>query len=100
MTSPLQAKDDQWRKRRANASVPVFDPGMSPPGTDAEAGGAPAAGGGQAGRTETGEGRRPLPIIPEGETGGGLRAPPKVWYAIAVAVALLFALVAAISVFR
>ena len=40
MSNPLQTKDEQWRER-PNGATPVFDPGLSPLGTDAEAGGAP-----------------------------------------------------------
>lgn len=41
MTKLLQDKEDQWRDR-PNGATPVFDPGLSPMGTDAEAGGARA----------------------------------------------------------
>ncbi|QTC90265.1 hypothetical protein [Brevundimonas goettingensis] len=41
MTRLLQDKDEHWRKR-PNGATPVFDPGLSPLGTDSEAGGARA----------------------------------------------------------
>lgn len=86
MTHPLQAKDDQWRNRKANASVPVFDPGMSPLGTDDEAGGASAPTPSQAGGD-----RPPLPATPGTRLDSGVRAPPKAWYigAAVLVVALL-----------
>lgn len=85
MANPLQTKDDQWRNRRENGSVPVFDPGLSPLGTDDEAGGArastePAP---QPPRTD----RRPLPSSPEGS--GGVRATPRFWYVAAAAIVLV-----------
>jgi hypothetical protein len=89
MTHPLQTKDDQWRNRKANASVPVFDPGLSPLGTDDEAGGAPAP------RPETqGEARPPLPANPGARLDTGVRAPPRAWY-IAAAVLIVALLVVA-----
>lgn len=84
MSHPLQAKDDQWRNRKANASVPVFDPGLSPPGTDEEAGGAHAPAP-SAGNRE----RPPLPATPGASPGRGLRAPPALWYAAAAVLALV-----------
>lgn len=82
MSDPLQAKDDQWRNRRANSSAPVFDPGLSPPGTDEEAGGARAA---KAPHDQAE--RPPLPTAPD--VGGGVRLTPRFWYAVAAAIALL-----------
>jgi hypothetical protein len=82
MTNSLQAKDDQWRDRE-NASVPVFDPGMSPLGTDEEAGGAsPVA------KPADDRPRAPMPATPPASN-GGLRLPPRVWYAFAAALIAL-----------
>lgn len=58
MTKLLQDKDDQWRSR-PNGATPIFDPGLSAPGTDDEAGGARAP----AARTET-TASPPLPATP------------------------------------
>lgn len=93
MTNPLQAKDDQWRNRKENASVPVFDPGMSPLGTDDEAGGAPAQ---PAAERDAGVGgeRSPLPATPGTRLDSGVRAPPRAWYAAAAALALVLLIVA------
>jgi hypothetical protein len=87
MTNPLQAKDDQWRDRRENGSVPVFDPGLSPLGTDDEAGGARAPVDAAATQSD----RTPLPSSPEGV--GGVRATPAFWYAAAAAIVLVLAVV-------
>lgn len=84
MASPLQIKDDQWRNRRANGSVPVFDPGLSPLGTDDEAGGAPAS----SDPAPEAADRRPLPATPEGS--GGVRATPRFWYVAAAVIVLVF----------
>ena len=92
MTNPLQSKDDQWRDRRENASVPVFDPGLSPPGTDEEAGGARAATPSDSGRART-----PMPATPRSSNGGGLRLTPRVWYAIAAALVVLLLIVGWLS---
>lgn len=89
MANPLQTKDDQWRHRRENGSVPVFDPGLSPLGTDDEAGGARAPIG-PAPQPQSND-RHPLPSSPEDS--GGVRATPKFWYA-AVAVIVLVLLAA------
>lgn len=83
MASPLQTKDDQWRNRRANGSVPVFDPGLSPLGTDDEAGGAPTP---VDTASQTAD-RRPLPATPEGS--GGVRATPRAWYIAAAVIVLM-----------
>ena len=91
MSKLLQEKDDQWRNRRRNGSVPVFDPGMSPLGTDDEAGGASAV------PAKESPARPPLPQYPRG--GQGLRAPPRFWYLLAGALVVLLAAVAAWSAF-
>jgi hypothetical protein len=93
MTNPLQAKDDQWRNRKENASVPVFDPGMSPLGTDDEAGGARAAPV-MDGAAQTGAERPPLPATPGARLDTGVRAPPRAWYAAAAVLALVLLIVA------
>ncbi|HEX8661554.1 MAG TPA: hypothetical protein VF686_06780 [Brevundimonas sp.] len=87
MSRPLQDKDDQWRGERPNGAVPIFDPGMSPLGTDDEAGGAPSTV-----RTPDPDSwrREPLPTSPD-RNGAGLRLTPRVWYAAAVAVVILLA---------
>jgi len=77
MANPLQTKDDQWRNRRENGSVPVFDPGLSPLGTDDEAGGARASA--QPTPQPEASERDPLPSSPEGSA--GVRATPRFWYA-------------------
>ena len=83
MANPLQTKDDQWRHRRENGSVPVFDPGLSPLGTDDEAGGARAP----TDAAPVSSDRSPMPSSPEGS--GGVRATPKFWYAAAAVIVLL-----------
>jgi len=85
MSRLLQEKDDQWRGRRPNGATPVFDPGLSPLGTDDEAGGAPARAG-----TSSDHGARqaPLPTSPD-RNAPGLRLSPTVWYAVALALVLL-----------
>ena len=92
MTHPLQSKDDQWRDRRQNASVPVFDPGLSPLGTDEEAGGARAATPSDSDRP-----RDPMPATPQSSNGGGVRLTPRVWYAVAAAVIVLLLIVGWLS---
>lgn len=83
MANPMQSKDDHWRSR-PNGASPVFDPGLSPPGTDAEAGGAAATG------SASGEDapRSPLPTSPK-QGGVGFRAPPRFWYALAAVILVL-----------
>ena len=85
MANPLQTKDDRWRHRRENGSVPVFDPGLSPLGTDEEAGGAraPTEPDTPLQATE----RRPMPATPEGS--GGIRATPRFWYTAAAVIVLV-----------
>ena len=92
MTHPLQAKDDQWRDRRENGSVPVFDPGLSPPGTDEEAGGAPAAMPSDSARS-----REPMPATPRSSDGGGVRLPPRVWYVVAAGIVVILLVVGWLS---
>ena len=89
MSSPLQSKDDNWRSR-PNGATPVSDPGLSPPGTDEEAGGAPAA-------PVSGESRprSPMPATPGG--GGGVVLPPVFWLAAMGLVILIFVVAAALS---
>lgn len=89
MSESLQDKDDQWRERRANGATPVFDPGLSPLGTDAE------AGGGAALPPREGAGGRPMDTSPE--AGGiGARLTPKVWYALA-ALAVVIVVIAGVA---
>lgn len=95
MANPLQTKDDQWRHRRENGSVPVFDPGLSPLGTDDEAGGASASAGSATQPAAQSSERRPLPSSPEGS--GGVRATPRFWYGAAAAVVLVLLIVGWIS---
>lgn len=80
MTQPLQTKDAHWRGRRRNGATPVFDPGLSPLGTDEEAGGAiaPVA-------DRDGVDRPPMQASPD-DGGPGPRLTPTVWYAAAVAI--------------
>ena len=92
MKSPLQSKDDNWRSR-PNGATPVADPGLSMPGTDEEAGGAPhvpAATDGAAAPSRT-----PLPASPGGS--GGLRLTPLFWCLLAGGVALVFIVAAVLS---
>ena len=77
MSNPLQTKDEQWRER-PNGATPVFDPGLSPLGTDAEAGGAPAAPPSEAAAAPS----SPMNATPETD-GPGLRLTPKGWYVLA-----------------
>jgi hypothetical protein len=93
MTRDLQDKDARWRDRDANSSVPVFDPGLSPLGTDAEAGGAPASMAADPGPTGD---RPPLPVSPE-SGGMGVRLTPRVWSLIAVVFAVVVVAVAIAS---
>lgn len=80
MSESLQDKDEQWRTRRANGATPVFDPGLSPLGTDDE------AGGGEPLPSREGAGQAPMDLTPE--AGGiGVRLTPKVWYALAAVIA-------------
>lgn len=81
MPSPLQAKDDHWRKR-PNGASPVIDPGLSPPGTDEEAGGARASPAGED------EGPRP-PMSASPDTSGGVRLPLPFWFGLAGAIAVI-----------
>jgi hypothetical protein len=85
MRSPLQEKDRRWR-RRGHASRPIFDPGLAPPGADAEAGGAPSEPPAPEGPTE------PLPLnFDRGHP--GLRLAPGFWRGVLVLIGL--ALIAA-----
>ena len=93
MANPLQTKDDQWRHRRENGSVPMFDPGLSPLGTDDEAGGARASA--EPTPQLQSSDRSPLPSSPEGS--GGVRATPSFWYVAAAAVVLVLLTVAWMS---
>ncbi|WP_333586695.1 hypothetical protein [Phenylobacterium sp.] len=86
MTHPLQTKDAQWRDR-PNAAEPVFDPGLSPPGTDSEAGGARSP------LPDAGEAQPPLPAQPDNRA--GVRLPPMFW--IMVAAAMVAAVIVAAS---
>ncbi|HZV83687.1 MAG TPA: hypothetical protein VFF48_01760 [Brevundimonas sp.] len=92
MANPLQTKDEQWRQRRANGSVPVFDPGLSPLGTDDEAGGARAA----IDPAPPLSGRPPLPPSPDSAS-GGVRATPTFWYVAAGLIALILLVVGWLS---
>jgi hypothetical protein len=90
MTRLLQAKDDHWRGRRRNGAAPVFDPGLTPSGSDEEAGGAraPAA-------LDDGTPRTPMDTSPDAGQ-GGLRLTPRIWYA-ALAAVLLTLVIAAVA---
>lgn len=89
MSSPLQSKDDNWRSR-PNGATPVSDPGLSPPGTDEEAGGAPAA------PASSGSGPRPpLAATPGGS--GGVVLGPVFWLAAGALVVLIFVVAAVLS---
>jgi hypothetical protein len=85
MSTPLQDKHAQWRDRPSGAS-PVVDPGLAPPGTDEEAGGARAQ---PARETRPGD-AGPLPRSASASN-GGLRAPPIVWYGAAIFALLVLA---------
>ncbi|QYF87083.1 hypothetical protein [Brevundimonas sp. PAMC22021] len=93
MTNPLQTKDKQWRDR-PNGATPVFDAGLSPLGTDAEAGGAPAIPPSDAPAAPS----TPMNATPDTD-GPGLRLTPKVWYGLAglIVLALIIAGVASFS---
>ncbi|MFN3668958.1 MAG: hypothetical protein ACK4VY_06590 [Brevundimonas sp.] len=93
MSTPLQDKDAQWRQRRANGATPLFDPGMAPPGSDAEAGGAPAH---IPHAPLTGDTRPPLPTAPD-RNSPGLRLTPKVWFYAAGILAFVIAAAAWMS---
>jgi len=93
MTIPLQDKHAQWRDR-PNGASPVVDPGLAPPGTDEEAGGARA----QPAREARPGDASPLPRSAS-TSGGGLRAPPTLWYGAAV-LALVVLAVAAVASFQ
>lgn len=89
MAHPLQDKDAQWRRRR-NDAAPLFDPGLAPPGTDEEAGGAhssPAAPGGPADS---------LPIEHSGQS-GGVRLTSVFWYGCAALLAVIMVALGLIS---
>lgn len=83
MANSMQSKHDHWRSR-PNGASPVFDPGLSPPGTNAEAGGAPATGS----TSNEDVPRSPLPTSPK-QGRVGFRAPPGLWYALAAVMAVL-----------
>ena len=83
MTNPLQTKDEQWRER-PNGASPVFDAGLSPLGTDAEAGGAPAIPPSDAPAAAS------TPMHATSATDGpGLRLTPGLWYGLAVLIVLV-----------
>jgi len=91
MSESLQDKDAQWRGRRENSATPVFDPGLSPLGTDAEAGGA-----GALPASDQTAGGQPMDTTPE--AGGiGARLTPKVWYALAAAAVVVVIIAAVMS---
>ena len=94
MSRLLQEKDDQWRGRRPNGATPVFDPGLSPLGTDDEAAGAPAKPSASPDQRATQE---PLPTSPD-RNAPGLRLSPRIWYAIALALGVLLLAVGWLSV--
>ena len=86
MSNPLQTKDDHWRDR-PQAATPVFDPGLSPLGTDDEAGGAAAA----PHEPDAAE-RTPLRATPSTD-GPGLRLTPRFWYGAAAILAIVLVVV-------
>lgn len=91
MTNPLQDKDAQWRHRGQGAR-PIFDPGAAPPGTDEEAGGAPA--------TPVIEGKAsadPLPTEPVFQPGGPI-LPRWLWLSAAGVIVFVLIVLAVISV--
>lgn len=83
MTKLLQDKDDQWRKR-PNGATPVFDPGLSAPGTDDEAGGARAP----AARADA-TAESPLPATPVSHRHAPRLRPWFWWGAVVVILAAL-----------
>jgi hypothetical protein len=84
--NPLSEKAGRWNDR-PNAATPVIDPGLAPLGSDEEAGGARRTGG-------AGDAPR-MPDKTTPEAGGiGVRLTPKVWYALAVAAAVVVIVVA------
>ncbi len=90
--NPSQTKAAIWAdKGGKNAATPVFDPGLSPMGTDAEAGGAPFS-------HTAGEPVANAPTVTTPESGGiGLRLTPKVWGLGALVLLVILAVVAIAS---
>ena len=91
MTTPLQDKDAQWRHRGQGAR-PIFDPGAAPPGTDEEAGGAPAPPVLDDDEAST----HPLPTEPVFQPGGPI-LPRWLWLSVAGVIVLVLILLAIIS---
>lgn len=89
--NPNQVKASIWKGKGTNAATPMFDPGLSPLGTDDEAGGASVH---KVGQAVTDAPNRTTP-----EAGGiGVRLTPRVWL-VAGAVLVVVLIVAAIASF-
>lgn len=89
MAHPLQDKDAQWRHRGQGAR-PIFDPGLAPPSTDEEAGGAPSRPSAPGGPAE------PLPTEPVFQPGGPILS-AKFWYGAAFVILFIMAIFAIVS---
>lgn len=90
MTNAMHSKDDHWRSR-PNGATSMFDPGLSPPGTDAEAGGVSDA------LDDAGAGQARPPLRTSQVQGGpGLLIPPWTWY-VGAGLLILVLLVAGVA---
>lgn len=91
MANLLADKDRQWRKR-PNGASDVFDPGLSPLGTDDEAGGASAP----VSADPDSPSPDPLPTAPD-RGGHGLRLPYPFWWGLVGLLCLMLVLAAVFS---